>query len=290
MSQSRIFISLADNDLMARSKKSAKHASLVPVLFTLGVIGWGFFAIDRLTSSAAPDYLYKPLEAHDYSGLNQGPEKSWKKTAEEFLKKFSHKPARNSISRKPRQPERDEFEQWTAAQEESRDDESLSRSDSRKDYQKDYQVQNTSHEYSLYYYTEKRGKLRLVRLVSEIRQGNALKEVFSRIIAGPKHRKGQRQDGLIDSFPLKPTVNDAYIRGPILTLDLDDNFGNGVGFETAELQIQQLMKTAAQFSSVKSIQFLINGEKVKTIQVDGLTIPSMVQIGAPVVVVKEPES
>ena len=31
------------------SKKNDKNQNIVPVLFTLGVIGWGFFAIDRLT-------------------------------------------------------------------------------------------------------------------------------------------------------------------------------------------------------------------------------------------------
>ena len=41
---------------MSKKTKKKNNHSIVPVIFTLGVIGWGFFAIDRLTAPATLDH------------------------------------------------------------------------------------------------------------------------------------------------------------------------------------------------------------------------------------------
>ncbi|MDH4200241.1 MAG: GerMN domain-containing protein [Spirochaetia bacterium] len=245
----------------SRIKKKKNNASLVPLLFTLGVIGWGFFAIDRLTSSGAPDYRYNPVESSDISPESYKERTRWKMKIENYLKSFSI--SGKSASEKNAKDIQDE--QWTPVtpEEVSPQPEQIA----------DVEKIDLPREYKLFFYEEKGRKLEL-RSVSRKNSGDvSLQQIFMQLISGPSfiHNKN-----FIDSFPVKPTVLKAFVREKTMIIDMDDNFGHGVSFETAQLQIDQIVQTSIQFH-VNSVQFLINGEKVDSIQADGLSIPALIK-------------
>ena len=71
---------------MSRGGKSSKKASsngqnLVTILFVLGIIGWGFFAIDRLTESE------HSTKSNKVQGRALGHEAGWKKSVRDWLTK-----------------------------------------------------------------------------------------------------------------------------------------------------------------------------------------------------------
>lgn len=109
---------------MSTRKKTKKEHSIVPVLFTLGVIGWGFFAIDRLTSGAAGDpnsweAKSKPRTTHN---APTGRESSaWKKSIGGFL---------TSMGEQINKPESDPDSQYLPVINDSKLDVSLTRQDS----------------------------------------------------------------------------------------------------------------------------------------------------------------
>jgi|GEM_PF-2380254 len=295
------------------TKKPAKNASLVPVLFTLGVIGWGFFAIDRLTSSSTPSYGDYNAEAHDYavdSGKNAS---SWKKATESFLAKFSASQNRKKSGKKNDTESHDkpvesadptgdpEEENWTVVsgnteaqtvpeQEPQKNPENTPAKVAGKDAEEitGAETSRVSNDgYYLYYYQDIKGHLSLSQIPRKTHGEINLKSIFKEIVSGPAFLRNKR---LIDSFPLKPTVIDAYFSGSTLLLNLDDNFGHGISFETAQLQLEQIVKTSSQFKHISSVKFLINGEDVESLHVDGLTIPATFKTNRPVALSRESEN
>ena len=249
-------------------KKSIKNSRLVPVLFTLGVIGWGFFAIDRLTSSGNPSYNEYNVEARDYVHNSEKDNKSWKKTAEEYLGRFMDRSKNKKDDRDP------ETENWTIVNEET------SKPVEEKETEVETPAEKQNHAYYLYYYQEADGRLKLSQIERKAKGPVNLTSVFKEIISGPSSVKNNKK--MVDSFPVKPAVIGAHIKNSTLFLDLDDNFGHGISFQTAELQLEQIMKTSSQFKNISSVQLLINGEEVDSIPVDGLSIPTKFKTDRPV--------
>jgi spore germination protein GerM len=97
----------------------------------------------------------------------------------------------------------------------------------------------------------------------------SLSRIFQQLINGPGDK-----NNFLDSFPIKPSVIDAKRENDTLVLNLDDNFGHGISFETAELQVKQILKTASQFKDIKYLKITINSGDIENISIDGLTIPS----------------
>ncbi|MDH4261828.1 MAG: GerMN domain-containing protein, partial [Spirochaetia bacterium] len=163
-----------------------------------------------------------------------------------------------------------ESENWTVVKEDVSPDNSVKIQENNFSEIKSNEIKINS--YFLYYYHDINGKLKLSGIPRKSNRSTDFKNIFKEIVSGPEFLHEHKK--LIDSFPVKPTVINAYVNNKTLFLNLDDNFGRGISFETAQLQIEQILKTASQFKNINSVQFLINSEEIDSIHVDGLMIPS----------------
>lgn len=251
--------------MIKKTKKKSTH-SIVPVIFTLGVIGWGFFAIDRLTSPSAPEQGWN---SQVNTSHNQGSsQSSWKRSLKGFLSSFAGSGEESQNSQKvsdapasiPIMPEPQFQQQEAQAPTPQKSFESPEKQYTKKAY--------------IYFYREHESQeLSLEKSAREFKSAS-LKELFTALIHGPS--SGELNYNFLDSFPVKPTLLEARREGSIIVLDFDDNFGLGVSFETLDLQIKQLYHTARQFQGVDSIQILIDGRSIEHAGSDGLVIPKII--------------
>ena len=276
------------------TRRYKKKNSMVPVLFTIGIIGWGFFAIDRLTA---------PLQSGDeiitqsanYSRKHTKERDSWKVTLEKWIKTFESKQTKakpdtpeisvNNINTNNNEKELEVIADtqlnkiMNRALKESGNNESRDKEINSKDLSdenpKDRNSQsNLYSKYKLYFYSND-GKGNLYLKVISVNSSAQPEKVFRDVIAGPGKYKEKHND-LIESFPVKPRVLNASLEADTVVLNFDQNFGMGVSFETLKLQINQLWLTARQFPGAKSLKILINGKENQTIGSDGYNIPRVI--------------
>lgn len=80
-------------------------------------------------------------------------------------------------------------------------------------------------------------------------------------------------DGYHNIIPSNTVLNRVWIKGGIAYIDLSEEFSfNPIGLEGYRLQVQQIIATATQFSSVNAVQILIDGEQISFLGGDGLFI------------------
>lgn len=80
-------------------------------------------------------------------------------------------------------------------------------------------------------------------------------------------------DGYRNIIPANTVLNRVWIKGGIAYIDLSEEFSfNPIGLEGYRLQVQQIIATATQFSSVNAVQILIDGEQISFLGGDGLFI------------------
>ena len=255
-------------------KRRKKNHSIVPVLFTLGVIGWGFFAIDRLTSPLNP--VEKLTQSSNYSTpRTEGKTDSWKKKLSDWIVGLESKentPPETTTSPNiailPVIP--DDTLDLQINREVSQPNVPIPEANAFVEPKPpSLYYQNPV----LYFYTDSMSdNLELRKYATS--EKLTLKQVFTGLIQGPSFTL-QRSD-LIDSFPTKPVVLDVEIKKDILVLDLNENFGMGVSFETLKLQINQIWLTARQFSGIRSLKILINGQAKQALGSDGFNIPELI--------------
>ena len=74
-------------------------------------------------------------------------------------------------------------------------------------------------------------------------------------------------------IPPNTNLNRVWINNSTAYIDLSEEFSfNPVGTEGYRLQLQQIIATATQFSSVESVQILIDGKRIDFLGGDGLFI------------------
>ena len=74
-------------------------------------------------------------------------------------------------------------------------------------------------------------------------------------------------------IPPNTVLNRVWINGGTAFVDLSEDFRfNPIGLEGYRLQVQQIIATATQFSSVKTVQILIDGQQVDFLGGDGFFI------------------
>ncbi|MES0489445.1 MAG: GerMN domain-containing protein [Leptospirales bacterium] len=272
-----------------RTYKKKKNHSIVPVLFTLGVIGWGFFAIDRLTSSQNANEDITQSSNYSQSRAEVKTD-SWKKKLSDWISGFEEEKKQNTTPTVTSQniPNLPVIPDKTL-------DIQINRQISRPNVPDNSNIPDNPDNHTnpipidparveaqtgglyynnpiLYFYTDDSGILELKKYT--VSQKLTLKQVFIGLIKGPSFTL-ERSD-LIDSFPGKPLVLGVKIEQDILIIDLNENFGMGVSFETLKLQINQIWLTARQFSGVRSLKILINGQAKQTLGSDGFNVPELI--------------
>lgn len=89
-----------------------------------------------------------------------------------------------------------------------------------------------------------------------------LTEAIRLIIAGPDSMSSSEKD-LMSFIPAGTKLLGASVKDGVATLNFNDEFAiNREGEEGFKAQLMQVVYTATSFSTVKSVQFLIEGEKV----------------------------
>jgi spore germination protein GerM len=83
-----------------------------------------------------------------------------------------------------------------------------------------------------------------------------------------------RPDNNLENFiPYQTKIRSVSISGGIAYIDFNDAFGqNSYGTIGYQIQIYQIVYTAAQFTAVKGVSFAINGKEIKYLGGDGYLI------------------
>ena len=89
------------------------------------------------------------------------------------------------------------------------------------------------------------------------------------VLAGPDTTKSDERD-CISLIPEGTVLNKAYVQDGVAYLDFNDNFQfNPNGVEGYTAQLMQIVYTATTFSTVNSVQFLIDGKKKDFLDSEG---------------------
>lgn len=257
------------------------NQSMVPIVFTLGVIGWGFFVIDRITR---PPQQNKPsIEKKIYNVPHQNT-KSWKdsllsivdrfdnkKKAKEnqkqiplsiidennssFIKKYA--PIKDKHRENPIQKQFPVFENKLPVENDPLE----------------LQTQKDKKTAQVYFFQFGKGELpHLLAVERSFSHHDIIANVFRAVIQGPSK---EEKDMFVDSFPIKPMLHAATKTNNVLVLDFNEDFGRSVSLPMFLLQLKQLLKTAQQFDS-HNIRITINGEQKSYIGGDGLFLPHII--------------
>jgi germination protein M len=96
-------------------------------------------------------------------------------------------------------------------------------------------------------------------------------ETIQTLIAGPVD--AETRDDYVSMIPEKTKINQIYIKNEVAYMDLSEDFRfNSSGKEGQKAQVSQIVYTATEFSNVKSVSFLIDGEKVDYLGPEGVYI------------------
>ncbi len=242
-----------------RKKKSDK--SIIPVLFTLGVIGWGFFAIDRLTE---PLWQHKVPVVKDKKFRSVSKKKAETKSVKEQVLGFI-----NEFTGKKDQPVTAKKTAPAVAQTEEQQIEIEVKQDP-----------NLSKNYRVYFYQVKNGdKIELKSLKRPFKGGDQNQLIGSALrslLRGPSAE--EQLSDFTHSFRNKPTLLSYKKQGSTLVLNFNSKFGKGISFHLLRLQITQLLKTSVQFDGINSISIRIGGRKVKHLGSAGLSVPERISL------------
>ena len=258
---------------MARAKKNTRKDSLIPILFTLGVIGWGFFAIDRLTTEKNPESVLlndKKTERNARASSKKNSSSNWKasvlKWLNDSLASTDNREALKNVSTQ---------RSTQAGADASKDRLPI--------INEDMKLQPVNEEMSLtslklYFYEIKNGNNVVLKSVKRPVQKRPLlrtaKMAIELLVKGPIGSEQLRD--FTDSFPNKPVLISINLKDSNLVLNFDEKFGQGISFQMLRYQISQLLFTAKQFPGIKSITILIRNKQIKHLGGDGLSIPPVI--------------
>jgi len=218
------------------------------LIFTLGVLGWGFFAIDRLIDKNQQENFHN-------LNINQ---KIKKKTNQEWS--IRKKIADWLINNQGSSHKKKKIAKIVKIQQED------------KKIVTDYN--NKAHLY--FYLIDANENLHLkkykIKLTEKLNSEEILSIIIKKIISG----HSIKNNNIIDSFPIKPRLLSASIKNNVAELNFNDDFGKGVSFQTLKYQIKQILKTASGIQDINSIRILINNKRVNHIGGDGLILPSLI--------------
>jgi spore germination protein GerM len=234
-------------------KSSESGQSLVTILFVLGVVGWGFFAIDRLTES---EQSTRPSRMQ---GRALGHESGWKKNVRDWLnKRLSSSPqaeteqTEHTVSRNiPLAP----------------DPQGLRREELPSE---DLAAAGESASFLLYKLNS-RGQPVLTQVRRELRNSQDLKGMVSQLIRGPSLKEQDAE--FIDSFIRKPRVIGARVAGSCAQVNLDSSFGAGVSYQTLRYQILQIFRNVEAWQGVSCLELQVQGRYMSHLGSDGLFMP-----------------
>jgi len=280
------FLSFPIINIVAANKRKnkKKDKSIIPVIFTIGVIGWGFFAIDRLTEP----YISK-------NNLNSGQPVSKNINANGYKQPVFFKALESAFTSLKTNKQKITEESKITEQEHlpvipetklnlslldqkySNEEPFIDKTEPAIDNFKteNHQLTSNKQTYKLYFYQElPSGELKLTEITKTANEKVSLIEIYADLIKGPENRPENKN--FADTFIIKPALINVSRNDKTIVLNFNDSFGHGVSFEMLQMQISQLLQTAKQFPSVESIKILINNKNVVSLGGDGLNVPEII--------------
>ncbi|MFO1479726.1 MAG: hypothetical protein U1F40_05960 [Turneriella sp.] len=255
---------------MGRSgkKSSGDGQSLVTILFVLGVIGWGFFAIDRLTDSDSG------TKSPRIQGRASGQESGWKKGMRDWLSRSlnSKEPVSTaraeSVSRNvganeiPLVPDPKGLRVDSGEQREL-----LTERDPIPD------AEDVGRELPVYLYRlNSRGQPVLSQVRRRLANADAdLAHRLALVIRGPSAAEADKD--YIDSFIRKPRILGASMHDGCAVVDFDTNFGAGVSHQTLKFQIRQLFRNVQAWTKLPCLELTVRGKYQPHLGTDGIYFP-----------------
>ncbi len=251
-------------------KASADSQNLVTILFVLGVIGWGFFAIDRLTDTEGGRKNPK------VQGRASGQEAGWKKTARDWLtKKLSTDAGEKadaesaSVSRNVPQGEIPLLPEPGGL----RRAELIPESEETLTPQREGEESGTAD--FLFYRLNDKGKPILAKTRRKLTAGRSdPRSMLGVLIKGPTAAETDRD--YIDSFVRKPRVLSVSRSAQCTVVDFDGNFGAGASYQVLRFQIEQIYRNMQQWTGSKCLELRVRGQYRPHLGSDGIFFPKRI--------------
>lgn len=245
-------------------KPSGESQNLVTILFVLGVIGWGFFAIDRLTDSEGS------RKSPRVQGRALGQEAGWKKTARDWLTKklSSEKSGKDEVDAPniSRNITTEEIQLLPEPGGLRRDNGDSSGETAQTD------SENSESVNILFYRLNDKGQPVLAKIKRSLTTGKTdVRSMLGQLIKGPTAAETERD--FIDSFIRKPRVLSVARVGSCSVVDFDGNFGAGVSYQTLRFQIEQVFQNLKRWQGTKCLELKIRGQYSPHLGSDGLFFP-----------------
>lgn len=268
------------------SKSSGNNQNLVTILFVLGIIGWGFFAIDRLTEG---DGASKPARSH---GRALGQEAGWKKSARDWLNaKLSSGAGKKSEKQNPiarNVPQRDTDGAMRQAEGTGRaakpsipimaEPEGLKIEEGAQEEPKAEPEAGLRPEDSatyLFYRLNQKGQPVLTEIKRKAdTEDLTLKARIAELIKGPS--AVEQDKDYIDSFIRKPRILGAQMEGRCAVVNFDKNFGAGVSYQTLRFQIRQIYRNVELWQHANCLELRIGGKYTPYLGTDGMFFPKRI--------------
>ena len=239
---------------MARRKLRKKENRTIPILFTLGVISWGFFAIDRLTSSKdIRDHLEKK-----FHNLEEEKETNTKQTsAMQEIAGWLHTKLSelNSTNKKT----------------------NMNLQDRNKIVGGEPESISKGKKVILYFYKAGSSRLDLhavERVLSTEYMGQPQYRAIDLVVKGPTAQ--EKIMDYLDSFPGKPELLSVQENGNRLIINFNSSFAKNLSHQMVRHQLKQLLRTAKQFPGISEIELQIKSKKIKTLGAEQLALPEKI--------------
>lgn len=266
-------------------------SQLIPLLFTLGVIGWGFYAIEKLSPPAEDELGVSNVgtgswvkQSQERQGIrrwlldeieemssDKRPE-SIKESAENLEIIANDQAYAGNDQIVPSRALEEESSGWTQIDDDlsqGADQEAVATPQSSRIF-----MEPGDRLFSVYYYVlSSSGTPELRKFQRSTNSLGVAKAALTHLI------HGARDSGALETFPIKPEVRSINVSDKVLVIDFDQNFGIGVSTEIFLYQLQQIHKTLTQLSTVNAISIRINGQVPTSIGSHGIRLPEKITAG-----------
>lgn len=244
---------------MLKSDKNPKTSgSILPLIFSIGFIGWGFFALDRLLPQKYENFNIDVVDKYQniYENLEKKKDnnESWKKSLKSWLSNLL---------------EEDNQDLQTTP----KDNISFEKEDINDDILISYK------ELLIYNYTIDQDDFPVLMSkpffsddLSSSQPSHQMKTIFLKTIKANK----KNHDNAISIFSPSVQLLSTYIEDSSIVLNFNDEFGKGVSLQLFKYQIELLLKTAFQFSNINSIQLKIDDQELDYLEGDGISLPKKI--------------
>lgn len=115
------------------------------------------------------------------------------------------------------------------------------------------------------------GTQRMIAAFRELSSANRLNAALEELLAGPTEAEAEHD--IITNIPENTKLESIKIEDDTAFLDFSSEFEiNSFGRDSVVLQLKQIVFTVTEYSDIKKVQFLINGEKRTYLGGDGVVI------------------